>query len=451
MAKKITVIGTGYVGLVSAIGLADFGNTVTGLDIDAGKINRLRNGESVIYEPGIEEYLKRNSKSGRLSFTTDAEKALKDAEIIFLAVGTPPKEDGDADLSQIESALEKIASCRNGFKVIVTKSTVPVGTNRWIKRELTIRTGSDEFAVVSNPEFLREGRAVYDFFHPDRVVIGYEDERVKEIMEDVYRSLYLIQTPFIWCDLETAELIKYASNAFLATKIMFINQMSDLAEAVGADIHVVSKTMGMDGRIGSKFLHPGPGYGGSCFPKDTRAIVSTGEKFGVNMSLIKEVIRANEIHKERVVEKLKYMMGEIRDRIIVVLGLAFKAETDDIRESPAISVVERLLDEGASVRVHDPKALNNFQNLFGDRVEYFENEFEALNGADAFIIVTEWNEYRNIDLKKAKKMMRDFFILDARNVLNMDEAADLGFLYRGTGRQPKVNQTIEGILKSNAE
>jgi UDPglucose 6-dehydrogenase len=451
MARKITVVGTGYVGLVSAVGLADFGNTVTGLDIDTRKIEKLRRGESVIYEPGIEEYLKRNLKSGRLSFTADADRAIREAEIIFIAVGTPPKQDGDADLGAIRAVLETVARNLDGFMVIVTKSTVPVGTNRWIKSELTALTGGGNFAVVSNPEFLREGRAVYDFFHPDRVVIGYDDERARNVMEDVYRALYLIQTPFVWCDLETAELVKYASNAFLAMKITFINQMANLAEAVGADIHIVSKTIGMDGRIGPKFLHPGPGYGGSCFPKDTRALAATGDKFGVEMSLIREVIRSNEFQKRRVVDRLESMMGSLVQKRVVVLGLAFKAETDDVRESPAVTIVEKLLEKGAEVRVHDPKAMENFKCLFGPKVSYHEDEFAALTGADAFIICTEWNAYRNIDLARAKEVMRDRYILDSRNVLDMEEAAGHGFLYHGVGRRPEPSVTIEGIIRTNAE
>jgi UDPglucose 6-dehydrogenase len=318
--------------------------------------------------------------------------------------------------------------------VIVTKSTVPVGTNAWIKELLRERTGNGNFSVVSNPEFLREGRAIQDFFHPDRVVIGYEEERARAYMEDVYRALYLIQTPMVWCNLETAELIKYASNAFLATKITFINQMAQLAEAVGGDVHAIAKTMGMDGRISSKFLHPGPGYGGSCFPKDTKAIAATGDEYAVDMSLIKEVIRSNEKQKEWVADKLARMLGGLEDKRVAVLGLAFKSETDDIRESPAITIVDRLLSGGASVHVHDPKAMQNFRLLFGERVSYFDNEFETLEGVDALIIATEWNEYRNLDLVRAKSAMRGDVLLDARNVLDHEAAQEAGFQYAGVGR-----------------
>jgi UDPglucose 6-dehydrogenase len=434
MAKNIAVMGTGYVGLVSAVGLSDFGNYVTGVDINEQIVDRLNAGTPTIYEVGLEEYLRRNLASGRLRFTSDADAAIRNAEIVFLAVGTPPLASGGADLSQVDAVVSTIASNLNSYKVIVTKSTVPVGTNAWIKELLRERTGNGNFSVVSNPEFLREGRAIQDFFHPDRVVIGYEEERARAYMEDVYRALYLIQTPMVWCNLETAELIKYASNAFLATKITFINQMAQLAEAVGGDVHAIAKTMGMDGRISSKFLHPGPGYGGSCFPKDTKAIAATGDEYAVDMSLIKEVIRSNEKQKEWVADKLARMLGGLEDKRVAVLGLAFKSETDDIRESPAITIVDRLLSGGATVHVHDPKAMQNFRLLFGERVTYFDNEFETLEGVDALIIATEWNEYRNLDLVRAKSAMRGDVLLDARNVLDHEAAQEAGFQYAGVGR-----------------
>ena len=434
MSKRITVLGTGYVGLVSSVGLADFGNRVTGVDINDGVVERLNAGKPHIYETGLTDYLSRNLDAGRLSFSSDAAGAIREAEIIFLAVGTPSTPAGGADLSQIESAVETIAQNLNGFKVIVTKSTVPVGTNRWIKNLLHEKTRGDSFAVVSNPEFLREGKAVQDFFHPDRIVIGYEDERAREYLEDVYRALYLIQTPFVWCGLETAELIKYAANAFLATKITFINQMAHLAEAAQADIHEIAKSMGMDGRISPKFLHPGPGYGGSCFPKDTRAIASTGDEYGVDMSLIKEVIRANDKQKSWIADKIAFLTGGLQGAVVAVLGLAFKAETDDIRESPSIAIVERLLEGGATVQVHDPKAMEHFRELFGDRVAYQDSEFDAVTGAHATVILTEWNEYRNLDLERTKKLMVGNIILDARNVLEPDRVKALGFVYSGVGR-----------------
>ncbi len=439
MAQEITVIGTGYVGLVSAVGLSDFGNRVTGVDIDAEKIERLSRGEPVIYELGLEDYLKRNLDSGRLKFSTDIQGSIAKSDIVFIAVGTPESDDGSADMSFLRHAIEDIAEGMDGFTVVVTKSTVPVGTNRWIGDQLRKRAPQGQFAVVSNPEFLREGKAVQDFFHPDRLVIGYDTERpegarARGLMEDVYRALYLIETPIVWCNLETAELIKYASNAFLATKITFINQMANLAEACGADIHAIAKTMGMDGRISPKFLHPGPGYGGSCFPKDTKAIVSTGDNVGVEMSVIREVIRANDAQKVRVAEKIEKALGGLHDKTVAVLGLAFKAETDDIRESPAIRIVEHLLEGGAHVRAHDPEAMDNFKKIFGDRISYHDDEFTAIEGSDCLAILTEWNEFRNLDLEKAKRLMKGSCIVDARNTLDREQAIALGFSYTGIGR-----------------
>lgn len=463
MAKNITVIGTGYVGLVSSVGLADFGNYVTGVDINEQIVETLNSGTPTIYEHGIEEYLTRNLGSGRLCFSTDIDAAIKGADIVFLAVGTPSLPEGGADLSQIRTAAEAIGRNLNGFKVVVTKSTVPVGTNRRISEMLAEAAGTASaagadgapaadkaadrdappgdapYAVVSNPEFLREGRAVHDFFHPDRVVIGYEEgteagEKAREYMEDVYRALYLIQTPFVWCNLQTAEMIKYAANAFLATKITFINQMAQLAEAAGADIHAIAKAMGMDGRISPKFLHPGPGYGGSCFPKDTKAIAATGDEYGVNMSLLKSVIDGNEGQKRWIVGKLAALTGGLAGKSVAVLGLAFKSETDDVRESPAIAIVEALLEQDAVVRAHDPKAVENFRLLFPEKVTYCESEFEALTGADCAVIVTEWNEYRTLDLSRARKQMRGATLLDTRNVLDPEAARELGFTYAGVGR-----------------
>ncbi len=454
MAVRITVVGTGYVGLIQAVGLADFGNYVTGVDIRPEIVSRLSAGDPTIFEHGLSEYLERNVRAGRLRFTTEAGAAVADAEVVFIAVGTPEAPDGSADLSQIQSVVADIAGHARGFTVVVTKSTVPVGTNRWIAEELASRTGtpaatddaagsseSRQFVVVSNPEFLREGRAVQDFFHPDRIVVGFDDPdssgaaRAREILKDLYRPLYLISTPFVWTTLETAELIKYASNAFLATKITFINQMANLAEAVGADIHAVAKTMGMDGRISPKFLHPGPGYGGSCFPKDTKAVVSAGDSRGVDMSLLKAVVSGNEAQKEHIAAKIRRLLGgSVSGKTVAILGVAFKAETDDIRESPAITVVRHLLDAGATIRVHDPKALDNFRLIFSDQIAYFHNEFECLTGADCAVILTEWNEYRNLDLPRASSLLRTPIILDTRNVLDPADARAAGFEYSATGR-----------------
>ena len=441
MAKKIAVIGTGYVGLVTSVGLADFGNQVVGVDIRAEIVETLRTGKPTIYEIGLEEYLQRNLNSGRLTFTTDAEAAIRGADIVFLAVGTPPREDGSADLSQIENAARTVARNLNGYKVVVIKSTVPVGTNARVRDIIAQESGKQsgvDFSSVSNPEFLREGKAVQDFFHPDRIVLGYEDARAKEYMEDVYRSLYLIQTPFVWSNLQTAELIKYASNAFLATKITFINQMANLAEAADADIHVIAKSMGMDGRISPKCLHPGPGYGGSCFPKDTKAIASTGDELGVDMSVIKAVIAANDEQKMHTARKLVRLCGSVKGKTVAVLGLAFKAETDDVRESPALDIVSHLLDNGASVRAFDPEAMKTFAEALdrtGAPLYYARDEFEALNGADAAISVTEWNAFRNLDLQRAASVMKGRVLFDARNVLDPGTVKAAGFTYAGVGRR----------------
>jgi UDPglucose 6-dehydrogenase len=429
----ITVIGTGYVGLVAAIGLSDFGNRVVGADIDPEKIERLKKGIPPIYEPGIEEYLRRNLESGRLSFTTEVEVAVRGSDVVFLAVGTPPSEDGSADLSYLFNAADTIADNAKGYTVVVTKSTVPVGTNRALEDRIRARNPEADVDVVSNPEFLREGKAVQDFFHPDRTVVGTESERAKEMIRTIYRALNLISVPFVWCNRETAELIKYASNAFLATKITFINQMANLADAVGADIHAVAKTMGMDGRISPKFLHPGPGYGGSCFPKDTKAIASTGDEVGVDMSLIKAVIDANEYQKKRVARVLEQMTGSLSGLTVAILGLAFKAETDDVRDSPALTVVGELLASGATVRAHDPQAAENFQRLLPD-TQCFSTSYEAVEGADAVVLMTEWNEYRSLDLDTLTEKMKGRVVLDARNLLDPAMVRDAGFTYRGTGR-----------------
>ena len=434
MSKKICVIGTGYVGLIAAVGLSDFGNEVVGVDLDEKKINLLKKGLLPIYEPGIEEYLHRNLESKRLSFSIDVETGIRESDVIFIAVGTPEKKNQEADLSYIYSVVDMISRNLNSYKVIVTKSTVPVGTNRSIKEYLERIVGHKNFDIVSNPEFLREGKAAQDFFHPDRTVIGYESDRAKEIMFEVYRPLNIISVPFVWCSLETAELIKYASNAFLATKITYINEIANLAEAVGADVHEVAKSMGMDGRISPKFLHPGPGYGGSCFPKDTKAIVSFGKQFGVEMDLIDTVIKSNEKQKLRMLDKVVKMIGDIANKNIAVLGLAFKQETDDIRESPSITLVEQILAHGGIVKAHDPKAIDNFSKLF-PQVSYYSNAYDAIEDADVVLLLTEWNEYRALDLTKLKKLMRTPCLIDTRNLLEPSVVKKHGFEYDGVGRK----------------
>ncbi len=436
MSKKICVIGTGYVGLITAIGLADFGNYVIGADNDEEKIKMLRNGESPIYEPGIDEYLHRNLQSGRLVFTTDISDAIRNSDVIFIGVGTPSLDNGDADLSQVMNVAVTISKNINNYKIIVIKSTVPVGTNRKI-RELIQQNTDKEFDVISNPEFLREGKAIIDFFNPDRVVIGYENEKARDIMDDVYRTLRINQTPIISCNLETAEIIKYASNAFLATKIMFINQIANLAEHAGADVHKIAKAMGMDGRISSKFLHPGPGYGGSCFPKDTKALAGIGDNYNVDMSLIKCVINANREQQLYIVEKTLKFLESCKGKRIAVLGLAFKAGTDDMREAPSILIINELIKANVSIRANDPQALKNAQGIFGHSIDYCENEFDAVKDADMMLILTEWNEYRNIDLERIKSLMNGNVIYDTRNILDKEAVEDMGFIYHCRGMESK--------------
>ena len=434
MSTRIAVIGTGYVGLITAVGLADFGSVVIGADINEGKIRRLRAGEPVIYEPGLTEYLRKNLDSGRLSFSSDIGEAVRSAAVVFNTVGTPPLPSGEVDLSQVFSVVDLIRENLNGYKTIVTKSTVPVGTNREIARRLQPAAGGAQFDVVSNPEFLREGKAIQDFFHPDRIVIGCDGERARAMMSEIFRPLYLIERPFVWCGLETAELIKYASNAFLATKVTFMNQVANLCEVVGADVHTVARAIGMDGRIGPKFLHPGPGYGGSCLPKDTAALVKIGELHGTPMSVVQEVILANQRQPVRIVAKLERALGSLRGKTVAVLGLAYKAETDDVRDSPAVRIVQELLARGAKARVHDPKAIENCRELFPAEVVFGKDVSEAVRQADGLILATEWNEYRNLDLARVKGLMRGNFLVDARNLLDPGKAREAGFNYQGVGR-----------------
>ncbi len=435
MSSKITVIGTGYVGLVTGVGLSDLGNYVTCVDIDKEKISLLNERRIPIYEPGLQEYLNKNVDNGRLFFSTNIDEAIQKSDIVFICVGTPTSYNGEVDLSQVKRVAKIISHNLNNYKVIVTKSTVPIGTNRWLNEYIKNISGNQNFDVISNPEFLREGKAIQDFFHPDRIVIGYDSERAKEIIEDIYRPLYLIETPFLFCNFETAELIKYASNAFLATKITFINQIANLCEEIGADVHIIAKAMGMDGRISPKFLHPGPGFGGSCFPKDIKALVEIGDKYNINMSLIKEVITSNENQKRRMVDKLLNLIGSLENKTIAVLGLAFKAETDDTRESPSILIINELLGRGAKVKVHDPQAIENAKNIFGQSVSYYSDKYQVAENADALIILTEWNEYRNIDLNELKKIMKGNIILDTRNILDPLKTKEAGFIYEGVGRK----------------
>ena len=433
--KKICVIGTGYVGLVSGAGLADFGNEVICCDIDAGKIDQLNNGIMPIYEPGLKELVDRNIKGKRLKFTADVPNAILNSDVIFTAVGTPMGQDGEADLTAVEAVAKTVAQNLNGYKVICTKSTVPVGTGERIKRIITtFKNNGNEFDVVSNPEFLREGSAVGDFLIPDRVVFGVENARAEKVMRDVYRSLFLIETPMVVTNIATAELIKYASNAFLAVKISFINEMSNLADAAGADVHVIAKAMGLDGRISAKFLHPGPGYGGSCFPKDTQALAKTADNFSVNLEVVKAAIRANANQRESVLARIKSILPDLSGKRVAVLGLAFKPNTDDVRDTPAEHIIKGLIQAGASVVGYDPIAAENFKRYYFPDLEVKDSVWEAVENADLTVILTEWNELRGLSLPMLKEKMKQPFVVDARNILNIDELKSLGFTYRNMGR-----------------
>jgi UDPglucose 6-dehydrogenase len=431
----IAVIGTGYVGLVTGACFAEFGVDVTCVDIDSEKIARLLAGEMPIYEPGLEQLVAKNVLSGRLRFTTDLKQAIEQALVIFLAVGTPPKSDGSPDLSYVESAARSIAEHMNGYKVIVTKSTVPIGTGEYIRKLIREQLKSRlNFGIVSNPEFLREGAAINDFMRPDRVVIGSRDEEAVAIMRDLYRPLYLIEAPFVLTSLEAAELTKYAANAFLATKISFINEIANMCESIGCDVHDVARAIGMDGRIGSKFLHPGPGFGGSCFPKDTRALASVAREFGNDSLIVDAVIEVNRRQRQAMVPKIERLVGVLEGKTIAILGLAFKPETDDMREAPAIDIINGLLERGATVRAYDPVAMGEAGKVL-PKVSYAEDEYEAVTGADALVFVTEWNQFRALDMSRIRDLMKSPRIADLRNIYDPEDMRELGFEYVGVGRQ----------------
>jgi UDPglucose 6-dehydrogenase len=429
------MIGTGYVGLVSGSCLADFGNTVSCVDIDEERIALLQGGAIPIYEPGLGEMVNRNAASGRLTFTTDLAEAVKTSEVVFIAVGTPSRPDGSADLSQVFDVAQSIAKYMNGYKVIVTKSTVPVGTTRQIARLIEDSApGEADFDVVANPEFLREGSAVEDFLRPDRVIIGVESERAKDIMKKVYRPLYLIETPIVLTDLETGELVKHASNAYLATKISFINEIAAVSELFGANIDDVARGMGLDRRIGPKFLHAGVGFGGSCLPKDISSLLHLAASRGYEPGIIRAVIELNHQLPERAVAKLHEEMGPLEGKVIGILGLSFKPNTDDLREAASIKIIRALLEAKASVRVFDPVAMDNFKKNTGLAVEYCKSSYEAAEGCDAIMLVTEWNEFRQLDLPRLQSVMRGAVFVDCRNVYNSDRMFEQGFRYRSFGR-----------------
>jgi len=429
------MIGTGYVGLVSGSCLGDFGNVVRCVDIDAERVRVLKQGDIPIYEPGLKELVSRNVESGRLSFTTDVGEAVAESEVVFIAVGTPSNPDGSADLKYVHSVAESVSRYLNDYKVIVTKSTVPVGTTRKIAAFIRERAASDvDFDVVANPEFLREGSAVEDFLRPNRVIIGVETERAKDIMRKVYRPLYLIETPIVVTDLETAELIKHASNAFLATKISFINEIAAISELVGANIDDVAKGMGLDGRIGSKFLHAGVGFGGSCLPKDISSLVYSAVSRGYEPRIVQAISDLNRELPVRAVEKLKDEIGKLKGKDVCVLGLAFKPNTDDLRDAPSMPIIKYLLEEGAKVRVFDPVAMDNFKRTIRLDVEYCKNAYAAAEGCHGLMLLTEWNEFRQLDLVRLKGVMREPVFIDCRNVYRPERMFELGFRYRSFGR-----------------
>jgi len=434
---RIAVIGTGYVGLVSGACFSEFGVSVACVDKDAEKIGRLKNGEIPIYEPGLDELVVSNARAGRLAFTTDLKSAVAGADAVFIAVGTPSRRgDGHADLSYVFGAAEEIAEALTGYTVVVTKSTVPVGTGRKVAAILRRVRPEGSFEVVSNPEFLREGSAIGDFMRPDRVVIGAETERAREVMRALYRPLYLIETPIVFTSIETAELTKYAANSFLATKISFINEIAELCEKVGADVQDVAKGIGLDGRIGSKFLHAGPGYGGSCFPKDCLALVRTAQEAGAPVSLVEQVVAVNDARKRRMAEKvIKACGGSVAGKLLAVLGTAFKPNTDDMREAPSLTIIPALQAAGATIRAYDPEAMNEAQKLLPG-VTFAGDAYAAMQGADAVVLLTEWNEFRALDLERAKSLLKSPTLIDLRNVYKPADMAAAGFFYFSVGRRP---------------
>src|SRR6266436_1848399 len=430
----IAVIGSGYVGLVTGACFAEFGDDVTCVDVDAEKVARLSRGEMTLYEPGLDQLVQKNLQAGRLRFTTDIGSATEQSLVVFLAVGTPPKADGAADLTFIEGAAREIAEHLHSYKVIATKSTVPVGSGRRLATLVREHLPKAvEFGVVSNPEFLREGAAISDFMRPDRVVIGGDDEQAIAIMRDLYRPLYLIETPFVITSLEGAELIKYAANAFLATKISFVNEIANLCEKVGCDVHEVARAIGMDRRIGSKFLHAGPGFGGSCFPKDTRAFSAIARQFASPSRIVDAVIEVNYQQRLSMVPKIARLADGLSGKKIAVLGLAFKPETDDMRDAPSVEIIRGLVERGAVVSAYDPVARQEAQKIIPE-IEFAEDEYVAAAGADVLVFMTEWNQFRALDMERIRTLMRVPRIADLRNIYEPADMRNLGFKYVGVGR-----------------
>jgi len=434
---NITMIGTGYVGLVTGTCFAEFGHHVTCVDKLTDKIDHLNAGKIPIYEPGLDALVAKNRQEGRLQFTTDVAGAVSGADAVFLAVGTPTSRRGDgyADLTYIYEASKELAVHLQGYTVIVDKSTVPVGTARQVARRIKEVNPEADFDVASNPEFLREGAAISDFMRPDRVVIGVESDRAEQVLRDIYKPLYLQESPIVSTTIETAELIKYAANAFLAVKISYINEMAAVCEAVGADITALAKGIGMDGRIGSKFLHPGPGYGGSCFPKDTLALMRIVQEYGESVRIVEAAVEVNSAQKARMVKKIRDALGGSEaGKTIAVLGLTFKPETDDMRESPSVSILPALLEKGAVIRAHDPKGMEEAKKYLPDGIQYVENAYEACEGADMVVLMTEWNQYRALDLDRIASLLSKPIFVDLRNVYDPQAMKEKGFTYVGVGR-----------------
>jgi len=434
---NVVILGAGYVGLVSGACFAEFGATVTCIDVDEQRVAALSDGVIPIYEPGLEDLVKRNLQRAKLCFSTDMAEAVPAADFLFIAVGTPTRRgDGHADLSHVYRAAEDVAKYLDGYTVVVDKSTVPVGTARQVARIISEANPVADFDVASNPEFLREGSAIEDFMRPDRVVIGLESKRAEELLRELYRPLNLIEAPVMVTDLESAELIKYASNAFLATKISFINEMSLLCEKVGADVHAVAKGMGLDNRIGKKFLHAGPGYGGSCFPKDTQALIRIAQEHDASCRIVEAAAEVNAAQKARMVSKIRMALGGSETgKVIAVLGLTFKPETDDMRDAPSLAILPALLDKGASIQAHDPEGMGSARELLPPGVIYMEDATATFESADAVVLITEWNQYRGLDLKAAQTKMRGKVFVDLRNVYEPDEMKNAGFDYHCVGRQ----------------
>ena len=432
---KITMIGSGYVGLVSGACFADFGHDVVCVDLDEAKIEALRGGKVPIFEPGLADLIERNARAGRISFTTELAPAVARAEVVFIAVGTPSRRgDGHADLSFVEAAAADIARAMDGFTVVVTKSTVPVGTGDEVERIIATNRPDGEFAVVSNPEFLREGAAIEDFKRPDRIVIGSEDTRALSVMREAYRPLSLNKSPILEMNRRSAELTKYAGNAFLATKITFINEIADLCEKTGADVQQVARGMGLDKRIGSKFLNAGPGYGGSCFPKDTLALLKTAQDFEAPQTIVEAVVQTNEKRKRAMGRKvIQAIGGDVRGKVVAVLGLTFKPNTDDMRDSPAIAIVQTLQDAGAVVHAYDPEGMPNAGQMFED-VVYFDDPYAAMKDAEGLAIVTEWDEFRALNLTKVQSLLKGLVLVDLRNIYDRGELEMLGIKYVAVGR-----------------